>query len=95
EVGRLLSDETLQFADPSQCFRKLVMRFRRQCRRCTARVMRLTQPACRSRRTNASSQLIEYIGLPALGVLPVPLSRMVAPYAGNLASQAGDQMAPS
>lgn len=45
--------------------------------------------------TNASSQLIEYIGLPALGVLPVPLSRMVAPHAENLASPAGDQMGPS
>nr|WP_292594536.1 hypothetical protein [Mesorhizobium sp.] len=56
EVGRLLSDETLQFADPSQCFRKLVKRFRGQCRRCTARVMRLTQPACRSRRTHATAQ---------------------------------------
>lgn len=42
--------------------------------------------------TNASSQLIEYIGLPALGVLPVPLSRMVAPYAENLASPAGTVM---
>ncbi|MER8957311.1 hypothetical protein NKH98_32690, partial [Mesorhizobium sp. M0833] len=56
EVGRLLSDETLQFADPSQCLRKLVKRFRRQCRRCTARVMRLTQPAYRSRRTHATAQ---------------------------------------
>lgn len=36
----------------------------------------------------------KYIGLPALGVLPVPLSRMVAPYAENRSSPAGDQMAP-
>ncbi len=36
-----------------------------------------------------SEQLIEYIGLPALGVLPVPLSRMVAPYADDRSSPAG------
>ncbi|CDX42734.1 hypothetical protein MPLSOD_410079 [Mesorhizobium sp. SOD10] len=43
--------------------------------------------------TNASSQLIEYIGLPALGVLPVPLSRMVSPYAEYCSSE--DEMVPS